>query len=338
MNKLNCERTMFFGLDETKQNELATMRISAPDTEKEMGRLRNRIETQQKTLNLVEKQLPAKTDVPEWGSNKWKEEINRFLRSIGINRWGVSPVLKQYAYKNAFLFDYEEKAIVIVMPMKYEIMKNAPSPESLVEIFKAYADAGEAVLKLTKWLKEHGVNARGHHPLGDIHQYHHLLMPPHAVYAGLGEQGRTGLFIDFELGSLVRLGIVTTNLDLKIGSPREKGIRIFCHRCKLCAVNCPVNAIPMEGVLDQYFKGVKIKFKINGDRCIKYFEKKYGCSICISTCIFAEQNPVKLKRRMKRIEEWYNRWIITGDFEELLVKEAHKMGKKLFLEKKGNTY
>ena len=183
---------------------------------------------------------------------------------------------------------------------------------------------------MTEWLRSKGVKATGHHPLGDVNQYHHLLMPPHAHAAGLGEQGRTGLFIDFELGSLVRLGMVTTELDLPTGKPVEKGIRAFCHRCKLCAVSCPVNALPMEGVLDQYFRGVHVYFKVNGDRCIKYFEKKYGCSVCISKCVFAQPNKEKMKKRLERVEQWYNRWILTGDFERLLEKEAVKMGKKIY--------
>ena len=42
----------------------------------------------------------------------------------------------------------------------------------------------------------------------------------------------------YPVGSRVRLGAVTTDLELEGGGPRSLGVEAFCRRCKKCAASC----------------------------------------------------------------------------------------------------
>ncbi len=309
-------------LDETKQIELSKIRVQGSRESDEIIRIRNKIEAQKRILQKINASEILEIPFERKNENKdWKAEIDRKLKSWGVKRWGVAPLLKEYLFQNASVDPLESLAIVIVVPMRYEEMKTAPSLRSLIEIMRAYAEVGHYVIQLPEFLKKNGFHATGHHPLGNTREYHQILMPPLAHAAGLGEKGRTGLFIDHELGPLVRIGVVTTDLSLPMGSPVDKGIAAFCHRCKLCAVKCPVQALPLEGALEQYKKGIKIDFKVNGDRCIKYFSKHYGCGKCISECLLAQPTREEVKKRIDRIETWYHRWILSGELQKMLETE-----------------
>lgn len=309
-------------LDETKQIELANIRVRGSKESEELIKIRREIESQKAILHQINSSNSRKIEREEKDYREnWKNTIDEKMKAWGVKRWGVAPVPKRYMFTNASLNPLETRAVVIIVPMRYEEMKTAPSLRSLTEIMRAYAETGKYVIMLTEFLKKNGFHATGHHPLGDKKEYHHVLMPPLAHAAGLGEKGRTGLFIDHELGPLVRIGIVTTDMPLPFGSPVDKGITAFCHRCKLCAVRCPVQALPTEGALEQYKRGIKINFKVNGDRCIKYFSKHYGCGKCISECLLAQPSIEEVKKRIERIETWYHRWILSGELQKMLEAE-----------------
>ncbi len=309
-------------LDETKQIELSKIRVRGFVESEEVINIRRKIEAQKTALQEINNHDPLKTGKERLSQHHdWKEEIAQKLKTWGVRRWGVAPVSKEYMFENAALDPLETRAIVIIVPMRYEDLRTAPSIRSLIEIMRAYAEVGNYVILLTEYLKKNGFHATGHHPLGNTQRYHHLLMPPLAYQAGLGEKGRTGLFIDHELGPLVRIGVVTTDMPLPYGSPVDRGITAFCHRCKLCAVKCPVQALPTEGALEQYKRGIKIDFKVNGDRCMKFFSKHYGCGRCISECLLAQPSVEEIKKRIDRIETWYHRWILSGELQKMLEAE-----------------
>ncbi len=303
-------------LKEDKQIELAVIIPEGTNVTSEQIALRKKIFDQRKLLDDLNEQPLMIHSVKET-KNNWDIKISQFLQSQGVERFGISRLMSEYLYENAKLNPVESVAIVIIVPMNYEKMQSVPSIESATEIHRIYHKTGEFVLNLTQFLREGGVQATGHHPLGNVNDYHHILMPPHAEQAGLGEKGRTGLFIDHKLGPLVRIGIVTTSLKLKQGSPNDRGVNAFCHRCRYCVLHCPPRALPPDKYLDSLKDNNPIKFKIDGDKCIKYFTKHYGCGKCIVNCILTKPREEELEKRLKRIEIWYNKWVKSGELFQI---------------------
>ncbi len=297
-------------LDETQQLKLARITPQGTNITQKQKNIRKKIQVQKERLASIHKKT-----LGEHNSIINYEFIKKSLENWGIVRFGVSPILEGYTYKNAKLNPLETRVIVFVISMKYQKMENVPSIESATEILNTYFKVGEVVIKLTKILREKGILATGHHPLGDIDDYHHLLFPAYAVEAGLGEKGRTGLFIDHQLGSLVRIGMVSAALSLRFDQRIDRGVNEFCHRCRFCVNFCPPRAINPGNYLESSRLTQPIIFKIDGKKCIKYFEKHHGCGICQLKCVLA--NPVNIKKRLARIKHWYNTWIISGELAKL---------------------
>ncbi len=81
-----------------------------------------------------------------------------------------------------------------------------------------------------------------HHPLGSGD----TLVLPHAIAAGLGELGKHGSVLHSGYGSLLRLALVTTDLELAVDGPRDLALADVCTRCKGCERACPPGAISSE--------------------------------------------------------------------------------------------
>ncbi len=264
-------------LNEGKQIELAVIIPQGTNVTEEQNKIREKIKKQQQVLDALN-QEDLRTDINDFHqNNNWREKIQTLLTELGVKRFGITGINDDYTFKNSAFPSIEQNAIVVVLSMDYHKMQSVPSIESATEILRLYYKVGEVVLQLTTYLKKHGIQTTGHHPLGSASDYHHILMPPHAMAAGLGEKGRTGLFIDHKLGPLVRLGIITTSLDLELDQPENRGVNAFCHRCRYCVPNCPPRALPPDKYLESLRMGVPMKFTIDGDKCIKYFTKHFGC-------------------------------------------------------------
>lgn len=306
-----------FVLREDKQIELVMIVPQGTNETEEQKSIRSQIRTQQQTLDQLNQREISKETINLIDSTIWKSKITDLLLDMSVNRFGITGIDENYLFQNSAISSIEKTAIVVVMPMDYYKMQSVPSIESATEILHIYHKVGEVILRLTSFLKEQGVPATGHHPLGDSSDYHHILMPPHAQAAGLGEKGRTGLFIDHKLGPLVRIGIVTTSLDLELDNSVDRGINAFCHRCQYCVSHCPPRALPAEKYLESLKVGVPMKFTIDGNKCIKYFTKHFGCGKCLVKCVLTQPSEVDLEKRLKRIEIWYHRWVKSGELFKL---------------------
>ncbi len=113
----------------------------------------------------------------------------------------------------------------------------------------------------------------------------------------LGGMGRMGLLMTPRLGPRVRIGVVTTNIEL-VPDPRgeDKAVIDFCFRCKKCAVNCPVHAIPDGDPED--INGVR-RWQINQEACYIYWTTVgTDCGRCVAVCPFS--HPDNLFHRFVR--------------------------------------
>lgn len=95
-----------------------------------------------------------------------------------------------------------------------------------------------------------------------------------AVLSGLGYMGKSGLLISKNHGSMIRLGTIFTNLDLKA---ENNILKNECGECKICISSCPAMAIGENGV--------------DRKSCSDYMKKAFQkigrgsvCGICIKNC------------------------------------------------------
>lgn len=144
--------------------------------------------------------------------------------------------------------------------------------------------------KLEVFLKEIGYSARAHVPPVN----YDLVMPPLAIDAGLGEQGRNGILVTPELGANTRLAAVSTDMPLEPDKPIDIGIKEFCNKCKICAEECPSGAISFTDEPEEVIRGYK-RWKINHDKCYTVWNSvatshSRGCRVCLAVCPYSRKN------------------------------------------------
>ena len=179
-----------------------------------------------------------------------------------------------------------EYAIVVGVPMEWDTIMSSPQGSTSYE---GYDRVSTAALRLENCLKYLGYPARTHSPFAN----YDLIVPPHAIEAGLGEVGRTGYCITPELGGNCRMAVVTTNLPMEIDRPISYGVEEFCKKCKLCAESCPSGAISMEDNYDGMVLRGYEHWYINNGACYNYWRESLGpmgCRLCVATCPFSRKD------------------------------------------------
>ena len=86
-------------------------------------------------------------------------------------------------------------------------------------------------------------------------------------------------------------------MPLLADAPDSFGADDFCLKCQVCADGCPPAAIGSE---KQLVRGA-VKWAVDFDRCIPYFNETYGCGICIAIC------PWSTPGRAPRLAERFSR-------------------------------
>jgi len=153
------------------------------------------------------------------------------------------------------------------------------------EVMRIYARSQEASWALTDWIRGQGYDAEGHGgPRGGPVN---TLVAAHA--AGLGELGKHGSLLHDELGSCMRFAYVTTDLPLVADQPVDIGVGDYCAKCQACYNICPPKALFKE---KQMVRG-DLKWYVDFDRCVPYFNEHHGCALCISICPWSRPGLAK---------------------------------------------
>ena len=114
------------------------------------------------------------------------------------------------------------------------------------------------------------------------------ILPPLAVRAGLGELGRHNILVADRFGSRVRIGAVTTSMELTHDTPADLGVDHFCTSCRKCAESCPSNALSLGE--KETIRGVA-KWPTNAERCYGYWRTVgTDCGICMAVCPFSHRD------------------------------------------------
>lgn len=178
-------------------------------------------------------------------------------------------------------------AIVIVVPMRVEMLKKAPTSAVIQESARKYVEAAKISNILAAFLRSFGYRARAHNDAN-----YEVLCVPAAVEANLGELGRMGIFMHRVHGPCVRLAVVTTDLVLP-DTPARPPLFMsqFCRICKKCADNCPSGSITRGD--EQESRNFR-HWSILQEKCFSYW-KTVGsdCGLCIGVCPYTKpDSPV----------------------------------------------
>lgn len=181
--------------------------------------------------------------------------------------------------------------IVFAVEMDQDMINRAPLIGEGIEVTKGYVNAGIIGMILSYYIRELGYEARNH-----MDGNYLLIAPLVAAAAGLGEIGRSGLLITNKFGKRVRLGVVTTDLELIPDQPTQLGVAEFCEICGNCAITCPGKAISKESRRE--IDG-SLRWKIDAEACFSVW-KRVGtdCGVCLSACPFSQGVPEDLLEQL----------------------------------------
>jgi len=218
--------------------------------------------------------------------------INHWLKKNGVHSLGYTE-LKDYhwysiggrgdRYGKSIKADHK-MAIAFSVEMDIEMVESAPKSSIILESASKYLHAGIIAVQLADFIRQNGYEARAH-----IDGNYQIVAPLVARDAGLGELGRMGLLMDSYLGPRMRIGVVTTSLNLDPSIRQyDDSVEDFCDKCQKCAINCPASAIP-EGS-QKTINGVK-RWQINSEACFNYWcSAGTDCGRCMSTCPYSHPN------------------------------------------------
>ena len=179
--------------------------------------------------------------------------------------------------------DHWEFAIVVGTPMSWDPMYANPNYGTSDD---AYSRSRIVAARVAAFIKALGYPARIHIP-GTSYD---LMVPPVAIDAGLGEQGRHSIMITPELGCNIRPAVITTNIPMATDKPIDFGVQDFCRHCKVCAENCPSGAISMGEKVE--IRGY-LRYQLNQSKCQNFWNSNLGnmgCRICISVCPYTRKS------------------------------------------------
>ncbi|HUV92878.1 MAG TPA: 4Fe-4S dicluster domain-containing protein [Anaerolineales bacterium] len=174
-----------------------------------------------------------------------------------------------------------EFAIAFTVEMDHAMVAANPQPPGAMETAKEYVEAGRVAVQLVAAIRQMGFRARAH-----IDGNYRVIAPLVARDAGLGEIGRMSLLMTPRQGPRVRLGAVTTDLELFVDERvPDMSVIDFCSICKKCAENCPSKSISFE---DRQEVDGALRWRINPESCFLYWNViGTDCGICMTVCPYS---------------------------------------------------
>jgi ferredoxin len=172
-------------------------------------------------------------------------------------------------------------AIAFTVEMDFGMVGTSPHPPTSMETGKQYVESARVAVQLAAAVRQLGNPARAH-----IDGNYRVIAPLVARDAGLGEIGRMTILMTPRQGPRVRLGVVTTSLDLiPDARPPNQAVIDFCTICEKCAQVCPSRSIPfgprkeVDGAM---------RWVLNPDTCFRYWNVAgTDCARCMSVCPYA---------------------------------------------------
>lgn len=266
-------------------------------------------------LNPLVESDEIKMPEVNFNSKEITDFISKWTKKLGAADVGITWLQPYHTYSIVGRgAKYGEKvelnhkfAIAFTVEMDHETMSYNPSGPVIMESAQQYLNAGTIAVQVAQFIRNLGFKARAH-----IDANYRVICPIVAQDAGLGTIGRMGLLITPKLGPRVRIGVVTTNLELVTNNkPLDSSIIHFCEICQKCAVNCPSNAISLESSKKATRRE---RWTINHESCFTYWCKVgTDCGRCVAVCPYSHPNNF-----LHNSVRWFigrnpvNRWIMLN--------------------------
>jgi reductive dehalogenase len=233
---------------------------------------------------------PAKLKDPAKTSQLIKEVAHQF----GSTLVGITELNPDWVYLHPLRgrgFESQDEPLEIPAHWEYAIVVGSPMSWDPMYANPTYGTSNDAysrsriiATRLAAFIKALGYPARTHIP-GNSYD---LMVPPIAIDAGLGEQGRHGILITPEVGSNIRPAVVTTNIPMEVDRPIDFGVQDFCAHCSICSDVCPSAAIPTEKTEVRGY----LRYKVDTAKCQNFWNSNLGntgCRICVSVCPYTRK-------------------------------------------------
>lgn len=234
---------------------------------------------------------PVRGEPLQQSADTWTDELSAYAETCAFELFGITAFNPEWSFEG---FDTDRKWIVMLgVAHDYVQIKKAPDNDAGAEVIRQYGRACKASKDIAAWIRERGWEADPYFgPWSGS-----FLMIPHAIECGFGELGKHGSIINREYGSSFRLAAVLTDLPLVPTQKESYGVDDFCSRCQVCSNACPPDAILPEKTM---VRG-DMKWYVDFDKCIPFFNEHAGCGICIAVC------PWSIPGRGARIVEQLQR-------------------------------
>ncbi len=246
----------------------------------------------------------AETQVEDTSEN-WTEKIKEFVLGNEGDLVGITRLKADWFFDDIKVNDLPW-VVMIGCKMDFDKMQHMPpsteDPTSAIEVAEIYNKVDRAAGNLANWIRGQGWYGENQGGPGSGE----MTLIPAALECGFGELGKHGSIINRKYGSLIRLSAVRTDLPLNPDNTDIFGADDFCMNCRACTRACPVDAIYEE---KQMVRG-KMKWYVDFDKCVPYFNENYACGICISVCPWSRpevapklvQTMAKRKSRIQKKE------------------------------------
>lgn len=189
-----------------------------------------------------------------------------------------APIAIEHAYALAFTVE-----------MDFRMVGASPAPPTTMATGKQYVEAARIAVQLAGAIRALGYSARAH-----IDGNYQVIAPLVARDAGLGQIGRMGLLMTPRQGPRVRLGVVTTALEL-VPDARTSAAAVidFCNVCRKCANVCPSRSIPFG---DREEIDGALRWRIDPDTCFLHWNViGTDCARCMAVCPYSHPNTLSHK-------------------------------------------
>jgi len=238
---------------------------------------------------------PVADEPVQQSAEDWMTQLQAHVQTLNMELFGITKFRPEWTFDGVGL---GQKWIVMVgIAHDYEQIKAAPATSAGAEVIRQYGRGLKAAKDIASWIQERGWDAEPHGGPGAGP----VLLIPHAIECGFGELGKHGSMINKDHGSSFRLACILTDIPLIPTARESYNVDDFCSRCQVCANACPPEAIMPEKTM---VRG-DIKWYVDFDKCIPFFNENAGCAICISICPWSipgkgERIIEQLRRRAER--------------------------------------
>ena len=228
-------------------------------------------------------------------AHAWGDDVKSFALAHEADLVGIAAVDSAWVFEGFAVA--APWVIMLGVAMDHAALATAPTNRAGLEVQAQYNRGTRAARTLANHIRTLGWNADAH---GGPWAGPLTLIPP-ALACGFGELGKHGSIINRQYGSSFRLAAVTTDLPLIADGIDDFAADDFCTACRVCVDACPPGAI----VHDKQMVRGTVKWSVDFDKCIPYFNDTLGCGICIAVCLWSRPgvapNLAARKTRRRRL-------------------------------------